>query len=1016
MSRKGKRKARYIPKAEQAKKDPNLIIKSLEEFDYQQLDNLSKLIPAYKEAKIQKSLYSGDEEDIVKASMYLQEQASKAKQPDGKSFMFLPDDYGYTGKGYKDTLKGVSFDVLQRMGDIFIVRSIVNTRVEQIQNFLNFETDEQKEGFTIRKKKSLYEKERKPLTARERLSAEKIVTFLEDGGFNDKWSSHDSFQDFIRKIVRDSLVLDQLAFETVRNRKSELVKYKAIDASLIRLLDSVDPRYSDQFLKMEKNGHLPRFCMAWNSQILKHPTTGQPILYYPWELGYGVRNKTTNVRKNGYGVSELETLMDLVTYILWGVQYNGNFFRQGSQPKGFINVKNGNVDNTTLNEFRTAWRQTMAGVQNSHKLAVIQGMDLEWIDLHHCLHGDSEVFTKDGGQTLESILKGGSEAFTEIWDGKSFSKAKVFRTEEKQVMELKLSNRLKIKTSPDHKFLTLRNNEPTWVERKDISLDDYVFVNKRPVDSEKANIEYKGVRAEEDLFELIGWITGDGHIGDNANSKRIIRTFYHPEKELDILEGHIETCKKYGINAKKYIYRVSEEVKAKKIASGSMKSMIGAYPVLTLLDADFFNWYVDLGFTSSREGKNIPEFLYSFDSGLKCAYLRGFFSADGHRSEDAGRVDLTISSKPLKWQTRMLLMSEGIRCSSYKGKRRPSTFGGFQEDTILLIKDREVFYEKINFIQKYKRVDSIVRERSSYRVNEAPISFIRDLALKVKVFNRTLGIDEKLNKKDLHDLLNISKGHQKASLSKVLYYAEKINYPVPSFLKDYSLEQVMELTETDEFVDMVDVEMFNEDHRFVANGMVVHNSNRDMEFTQWIEFLIVMFCSVYTIDPSELGFNFRQQAQIFGQEGQQARLDHSKNKGLKPLLRFLKGIINKFIVSELDEGLEFVFTGIDTEDEAAQVELDSKKLAAGMVSFEKTFEKHEGEKYDEKKHTILNQIHLQLKQAQQFGGEESNQAVDEMTGEPDAGAENPFAEFEKAGQSDPIISAALSYVDNCFKR
>ncbi|MFA5584076.1 MAG: hypothetical protein WDA09_07665, partial [Bacteriovoracaceae bacterium] len=242
---------------------------------------MSKLIPAYKEAKLQKSLYSGDEEDIVKANMYLQDQKAKAKQAEGKSFMFLPDDYGYTGKGYKDTLKGVSFDVLQRMGDIFIVRSIVNTRVEQVQNFLKFELDEQKEGFTIRKKKSLFEKERKPLTAKERLSAERIVNFLEDGGFHDKWDSHDSFQDFIRKIVRDSLVLDQLSFETVRNRKRELVKFKAVDASLIRMLDSVDPRYSDQFKQMEKDGHLPRYCMAWNSQILKHPTTGQPILYYP---------------------------------------------------------------------------------------------------------------------------------------------------------------------------------------------------------------------------------------------------------------------------------------------------------------------------------------------------------------------------------------------------------------------------------------------------------------------------------------------------------------------------------------------------------------------------------------------------------------------------------------------------------------------------------------------------------------------------------------------------------------
>ena len=42
------------------------------------------------------------------------------------------------------------------MGDIHFIRAIVNTRIEQIQNFLRFSEDEQKEGFTIRKKRSLF--------------------------------------------------------------------------------------------------------------------------------------------------------------------------------------------------------------------------------------------------------------------------------------------------------------------------------------------------------------------------------------------------------------------------------------------------------------------------------------------------------------------------------------------------------------------------------------------------------------------------------------------------------------------------------------------------------------------------------------------------------------------------------------------------------------------------------------------------------------------------------------------
>lgn len=137
----------------------------------------------------------------------------------------------------------------------------------------------------------------------------------------------------------------------------------------------------EEWEKYRFKGYLPRYCMVFNDMILQNPTTKEHVIFYPWELGYGIRNKSTNIYKNGYGTSELETLVEIITWILWGMQYNGNFFSKGSQPKGFINVKNNNIDNTTLNEFRQAWTQTMRGVSNSHRVPIINGIDLEWIDL-----------------------------------------------------------------------------------------------------------------------------------------------------------------------------------------------------------------------------------------------------------------------------------------------------------------------------------------------------------------------------------------------------------------------------------------------------------------------------------------------------------------------------------------------------------------------------------------------------------------------------------------------------------
>lgn len=565
----GRRKRKIIQKAEK----PDLIA-SLSSLSIEEIDRLQKAAPMAFQSKLQAALNSNDAGEIMKANLYLGEIN---RQPTRiQSVFFDPNDISGNGRGFKDSKGVLSFSVLRRMGDIHIVKSIVSTRVEQIMNFMDFSEDEQKEGYTIRKKKSLFFTGDEKLTNEDKKKIAKIVDFLEKGGWTDKWDNVDSLQEFVSKIMSDSLTLDQLAFEMVRNRMWELQKFRAVDASLIRFLDSVDPRQREGFEQYRFKGHLPRYCMVWEEMILHNPITKEPILYYPWELGFGIRNKTSDVRRNGYGVSELETLVNIITWILWGFSYNANFFSQGSQPKGFINIKNPNISNSTLQEFRQAWTQTMAGYQNSHRTPVINGIDLEWVDL------------------------------------------------------------------------------------------------------------------------------------------------------------------------------------------------------------------------------------------------------------------------------------------------------------------------------------------------------------------------QKL-------------------------------------------------------------------------------SNRDMEFNEWIKFLIIMTCSVYRIDPSELGFNFKESQQIFGQDGQRERLRHSREKGLKPLLIFLQGVITKYIVSELDENYEFAFTGIEVEDEEAQVKLDSEKLSSGMVAMQDIFKKYNGRDFDPEKDIILNQVYQGMKQAEEqnkmFGASQPGQQPE---GVPED-EEDPFAQY-KSFNDNPIMKPAVDYyLKNLYK-
>lgn len=545
---------------------------SLTDLSLDELNRLQKSIPYAFQSKIQASLNSNNPEEIMKANLYLGEITPNSGRI--QSVFFDPNDLSGNGKGFKDSKGILSFEILRRMGNIHIIRSIVNTRIEQIQNFLHFSEDDQKEGFTIRKRTSLFKESKKEISSAEKKKIEEIVEFLMNSGFNEKWDNIDDFQTFVRKIAFDSLTLDQLAFEVVRDKGWNIKKYRAVDASLIRFLDSVDSKQRERLEDYRFKGYLPRFCMTWDDQILINPTTKEPILYYPWELGFGIRNKSSDIRKNGYGTSELEILVELITGILWSVQYNMNNFSIGSTPKGFINVKNANISDSNMNEFRQAWSQMMTGVRNAKRTPVINGIDLEWIDLD--------------------------------------------------------------------------------------------------------------------------------------------------------------------------------------------------------------------------------------------------------------------------------------------------------------------------------------------------------------------------------------------------------------------------------------------------------KSNREMEYQEWAQFLVIMVCSVYRIDPSELGFSFKNQAQIFGQDGQKARLQHSREKGLKPILIFLENIITKYIVSEIDEDYEFVFTGIEVEDEETQVNLDKIKLESGMVSMQDIFKKYSGREFDSENDIILNQVYQQAqasKQQQEMFGSSVPGEMDEE-GVPQDESKNPFDKYKSI--DNPIMTAAFDYIGKNF--
>ena len=209
--------------------------------------------------------------------------------------------------------------------------------------------------------------------------------------------------------------------------------------------------------------------------------------------------------------------------------------------------------------------------------------------------------------------------------------------------------------------------------------------------------------------------------------------------------------------------------------------------------------------------------------------------------------------------------------------------------------------------------------------------------------------------------------------------AAQIDYP--SWLRDYYFASVVKLEKTDEYVNMFDVEMFTEEHQFVANGIITHNShrtpivqipegiefvsmqrgNKEMEFRAWLDYLLKIVSGTYQIDPSEINFDLvggssARGAPLF-ESKHEWKLKHSRDKGLRPLLEHVAKSLNHYVLDPLDSRLYLDFIGLDKITESDRVEMCVRKASSFMTLNE--VRKGEGLNPVPGGDIILNPIYLQ---------------------------------------------------------
>jgi hypothetical protein len=229
-----------------------------------------------------------------------------------------------------------------------------------------------------------------------------IEDFVSNCGLTDnrpfetnKWN----FDSCLRAWVRDTLTLDKLTTEIVPNKIGKPHHFFPNDASTIKFASPSLKKYkmfpgaqtNVDFLYPEKHIEAleERDALELDEELLEaekykyvQVVKGKiERAYTEDELKMGIRNITTDIYNNGYGISELELLVSIVSSHLNTEYYNKAYFTQGFSAKGILHLQ-ANIPRRKLETIRQQWHHMIKGAKNSFQTPIFAGMDeVKWIPL-----------------------------------------------------------------------------------------------------------------------------------------------------------------------------------------------------------------------------------------------------------------------------------------------------------------------------------------------------------------------------------------------------------------------------------------------------------------------------------------------------------------------------------------------------------------------------------------------------------------------------------------------------------
>lgn len=250
----------------------------------------------------------------------------------------------------------ISYAILRYMATVPAVAAVINTRLSQVSNFTHRARSDRDTGFRI-----VLKDEEAAMTPEQKKQAHALEEFFLRTGWVKNRKRKDSFNQFMKKITRDTLTLDDIAIEAVPGvnvSKWPISEMYAVDAATIEVVvhsDQTPQQYVYEPVTEKGKKMNPRHI----AYVQRVDGTIQAE-YTEDELIRAHRNPRTDLEYAYYGYAELEQLITVVTGIINGLHYNTSYFTQSNLPQGVLEIV-GKYDKEHLEQFKRAWTTLVSG-------------------------------------------------------------------------------------------------------------------------------------------------------------------------------------------------------------------------------------------------------------------------------------------------------------------------------------------------------------------------------------------------------------------------------------------------------------------------------------------------------------------------------------------------------------------------------------------------------------------------------------------------------------------------------